>query len=291
MRGATPERRPRCARSARVVSLAVARGTGGVAATSRRQPGRRGSQPLPGGAVPSAPAHSTGRARVLAPGEAADGSTRAHRDGASACRARAPRPRRRTAIRARSGGDGHRAPRRRAGCRAAVVVLQPDPIGPRHPADTRGRTARRARCASRARGGNQRRRATPRGDRRLEPRLRPRLASRPYRPRRGADDRDRDDRWPHEHGVAARGDADSPAVHAERLCARARASSRAPAAEACLPPPVHDQPRRGVARPGAGLRPLRPGARVRGPPRPARLRPADRAVPRLDLREAPRPRP
>ena len=126
MRGATSERRPRRSRSARVVSLAVARGTGGVVATSRRQPGRCGSQPLPGGAVPSAPAHRTGRAGLLAPGEAADGSTRAHRDGASAGGARAPRPRRRTAIRARGRGDGDRAPRRRAGCRAAVVVLQPD---------------------------------------------------------------------------------------------------------------------------------------------------------------------
>ena len=291
MRGATAERRPRCSRSAGVVSLAVARGTGGVAATSRRQPGRCGGQPLPGGAVPSAPAHRTGRARLLAPGEAADGSTRAHRDGASACRARAPRPRRRTAIRARSGGDGDRAPRRRAGCRAAVVVLQPDPIGPGHPADRRGRTARRARCASRARGGNQRRRAAPRGDRRLEPRLRPRLASRPCRPRRRADDRGRDDRGTHEHGLAARVDAHPPAVLSVRVRTRARASPRAPAAEARLPPAVHDQPRRRVARPGAGLRPLRPGARVRGPARPTRLRPADWAVPRLDLREAPRPRP
>ena len=62
-------------------------------------------------------------------------------------------------------------------------------------------------------------------------------------------------------------------------------------AQARLPQAVHDQPRRGVARPRAGLRPLRPGARVRGTARPARLRPADRSVPRLDLREAPRPRP
>ena len=91
--------------------------------------------------------------------------------------------------------------------------------------------------------------------------------------------------------MAARGDADPAAVHAVRVRARARAPPRAPAAEARLPQAVHDQPRRGVARARAGLRPLRPGARVRGPPRPARLRPADRAVPCLDLREAPRPRP
>ena len=88
------------------------------------------------------------------------------RDGASAGGARAPRPRRCTALRARGGGDGDRAPRRRAGRRAAVVVLQPDPIGPGHPADARGRAARRARCAGRARGGDQRRRAAPGGDRR-----------------------------------------------------------------------------------------------------------------------------
>ena len=46
----------------------------------------------------SAPAHRAGRARVLAPGEAADGSARAHADRASAGGARAPRPRRRTAL-------------------------------------------------------------------------------------------------------------------------------------------------------------------------------------------------
>ena len=212
MRGATAERRPRCSRSARVVSLAVARGAGGVAAASRRQPGRCGGQSLPGGAVPSAPAHRAGRARLLAPGEAADGSTRAHADGASACGTRAPRPRRRNALRARGGGDGDRAARRRAGRRAAVVVLQPDPGGPGEPADTGGRAARRARRAGRARGGDPGRCAAAGGDRRLEPRLRPRLASRARRPRRRADDRRRDDRWAHEHGLAARGDADPPAV-------------------------------------------------------------------------------
>ena len=124
----------------------------------------------------------------------------------------------------------------------------------------------------------------------IEPRLRPRLASRPRRSRRGADDRGRDDRGADEHGVAARGDADPPAVHAVRVRARARAPPRAPAAQARLPPVVHDQPRRGVPRPGAGLRPLRAGARVRGAARPARLGPADGAVSRLDLRAAPRPR-
>ena len=65
------------------------------------------------------------------------------------------------------------------------------------------------------------------------------------------------------------------AVHASVLRARARAPPRAPAAEARLPSAVHDQPRRGVPRPGAGLRPLRAGARVRGAARPARHRPAD----------------
>ena len=172
-----------------------------------------------------------------------------------------------------------------------MVVLQPDQGGRGNPAGAGRRAARRARRAGRARRGDQGRPAAAGGDRGREPRLRARLAPRARRPRRRADDRRGDDRWPHEHGLAARGDADPAAVHAERVRARARAPPRAPEAEARLPQAVHDQPRRRVARARAGLRPLRPGARVRGPARPARLRPADGAVPRLDLREAPRPRP
>ena len=118
-----------------------------------------------------------------------------------------------------------------------------------------------------------------------------RLAPRARRPRCRADDRRRDDRRAHEHGLAARGDADAPAVHAKRVRARARTPPRATEAQARLPPAVYDQPRCRIARASARLRPLRAGARVRGTARPARDRPADRAVSRLDLREAPRPRP
>ena len=168
--------------------------------------------------------------------------------------------------------------------------FNPTQGGPGQAPGGRGGAAGRARRAGRARGGDPGGRAAAGGDRRLEPRLRPRLAAGPRRSRCRADDRGRDDRGADEHGVAARGDADPPAVHAVRVRARARAPPRAPAAEARLPPAVHDQPRRGVPRPGARLRPLRAGARVRGAARPARLRPADRAVPRLDLRAAPRPR-
>ncbi len=125
---------------------------------------------------------------------------------------------------------------------------------------------------------------------RIEPRLRPRLAARPTSTAMPADDRGRDDRGAHDDGVASLGDADSPAVRAVRVRARAGAPARAPAAEARLPQAVHDQPRRGVPRPGAGLRPLRAGARVRGAAVAACHRPADRAVSRLDLRAAPRPR-
>ena len=59
-------------------------------------------------------------------------------------------------------------------------------------------------------------------------------------------------------------DADPPAVHAERVRARARPPPRAPEDQARLPAAVRDQPRRRAARPRARLRPLRPGARVRG---------------------------
>ena len=171
-----------------------------------------------------------------------------------------------------------------------MVLLQPHPGRSSEPVRTGRRAARRARRAGRAGGGDPGRAAAAGGDRLIEPRLRPGFASRACRPGRRADDRGRDDRGTHEHGLAARGDADPPAVHAVRVRARARAPPRAPAAEARLPPVVHDQPRRRVARPRAGLRSLRAGARVRGAARPARLRPADRAVPRLDLRDAPRPR-
>ena len=150
--------------------------------------------------------------------------------------------------------------------------------------------AGRARRAGRAGGGDPGGGAAEGGDRRLEPRLRSRLAPGVRRSRRLPDDRGRHDRGADDDGVAALGAADPPAVHAVRVRARAGAPARAPAAEARLPAAVHDQPRRGVARAGARLRPLRAGARVRGAARPARHRRADRAVPRLGLRAAPGPR-
>ena len=67
-----------------------------------------------------------------------------------------------------------------------------------------------------------------RGDRGLEPRLRPRLAARIRRPRRRADDRGRDDRGAHDDGVAARCDADPRAVRA-RACSSTRSSVAASA--------------------------------------------------------------
>ena len=125
--GPAPSREQRGARSVGVVAVAVARGARGVAATARRQPGRRRGQSLRGGRVPAAPARRARCPRILAAREAADRAARADTDRAPARRARAPRPSRRTAIRARGRGDGNRAARRRAGRRAAVVVLQPDP--------------------------------------------------------------------------------------------------------------------------------------------------------------------
>ena len=139
--------------------------------------------------------------------------------------------------------------------------------------------------------GAPRRRAPEGGDRALEPRL-PRLAP-ARRGRRGprADDPRPHHRRAHADGLAARRDADPPAVHAQRLRPRARPPPRAPAAQARLPAPVHDQPRRRAARPRARLRPLRPGARVRGPAGRAGRRRAGRHLPRRDLPDAARPRP
>ena len=196
-----------------------------------------------------------------------------------------------SARRARGRGDGDRAARRRAGRAPAVGPLQLDQSRSRTAHGTGRRAAGRARRARRARGGAPGRREVEGGDRLGEPRLRPRLPARLRRPRRGADGRGRHDRRPHDDGMAALRDADPPAVRAVRIRPRAGAPARAPAAEARLPAAVHDQPRRGVPRAGAGLRPLRAGARVRGAAQPARHRPADRPVPRLDLRAAARPRP
>ena len=92
------------------------------------------------------------------------------------------------------------------------------------------RAARRARRAGRAR----RRRSRPalrlkEAIAAVEPRLRARLApARRRRPRRRADDRGRDDRGAHADGLAARGDADPPAVHA-CACSCTRSSAAASA--------------------------------------------------------------
>ena len=82
----------------------------------------------------------------------------------------------------------------------------------REPARAGRRAARRARRAGRAGGGDPGGCAAAGGDRLIEPRLRPGRASRACRPGRRADDRGRDDRGTDEHGLAARGDADPPAV-------------------------------------------------------------------------------
>ena len=76
----------------------------------------------------------------------------------------------------------------------------------------------------------------------------------------------------------------------QRVRPRARASPRAPTAQARLPPAVHDQSRRRAARTGARLRPLRPGARVPGAARRDGRRRAVQPVQGLDLPDAARPR-
>ena len=80
-------------------------------------------------------------------------------DGAPPRGARAPRPRRRLARRARGRGDGDRAARRRADRAPAVGALQPDQGRPRTAPGADRRAARRARRAGRARGGDPGRRA------------------------------------------------------------------------------------------------------------------------------------
>ena len=128
-------------------------------------------------------------------------------------------------------------------------------------------------------------------DRAVEPGLQRLAPARGRRPRRRADDPRREHGRQDADGVAARGDADPPAVHPVGVRARARAPPRAPAAEARLPAASHDQPRRRAARPGPRLRPLRAGARVPG----AARRDGDRRdlepVQGLDLPDAPGTRP
>ena len=114
----------------------------------------------------SAPARRARRARLRAAREAADGAARADADRAPAGGARAPRPGRRAALRARGRGDGDGAARRRAGRAPAVVVLQPDQGGPAEAPGARGGAARRARRAGRAGGGDRGGSAVARGDRR-----------------------------------------------------------------------------------------------------------------------------
>ena len=171
----------------------------------------------------------------------------AHADGASAGGARAPRPRRRAALRARGRGDGDRAARRRAGrarcCGRALTRPRQTGAGARRSAgELLGELDAPVEREAAIQAGL---------------RLREAIAG-------SSLDFDRDSHLAHvdrdaeqtivvattagrtQHGLAARGDADPPAVHAERVRARARAPPRAPAAEARLPPAVHDQPRRGV---------------------------------------------
>ena len=129
------------------------------------------------------------------------------------------------------------------------------------------------------------------GHRPVEPGL-PQLApARDGRPRRRADDHGGEHRGAHPHGLAARGDADPPAVHDERVRARARAPARAPETEARLPAAVHDQPRRGAARANPRLRPLRAGARVPAAAARDGGRRSGQPVPGLHLPDDSRPRP
>ena len=214
-------------------------------------------RPLRGGAVPPAPARRAGGAGVLAPRR----SCRRRRwsaplTGAPTGGARAPRrASTRCAQSSRPRGcatellDGEQV------VRAAVVAASTRPRADRgrrardRPVELLGeldapveREGARSRPRSAAAGGGSPARASTSSATRTS-------ASR--RPRRRADDRGaRTTAGRTQHGLVARGDADPPAVHAERVRARARAPPRAPAAEARLPAAVHDQPRRGVSAAG-----------------------------------------
>ena len=178
--------------------------------------------------------------------------------------ARASRARRRAALRARGRGNADRAARRRAGRAAAVGAVQPDQG--RHAAAVRALAPWRCSASST-------RPATAIAPARRRSRLREQIAQSSL-----------DFRGSHQHVVVDR-DVEQTILVANtagrthmgwlhgamltrqpftlsRVRARARASPRAPEAQARLPAAVHDQPRRRAARPGPRLRPLRAGARV-----------------------------
>ena len=219
-------------------------------------------------------------------------AARARRRGAPAGGAREPGARRPAALGAGGARAARDPARRRAGGRAAVGALQPDQGGQRTaPRGERGRGAGRARHRRRPRAGAPGRARAARAHRRLEPGSQARAARRRGRPRPRAGHLLRPHRAPDHDGLADGRDDDAPAVHAERVRARARPPPRTPEDQARLPAAVRDQPRRRGARARARLRPLRPGARVPaaaggdGRPRPRQR------VPDLRLPGDPRPRP
>ena len=253
--------------------------------------GRRAGLLLRGRAVPPAPERRQGGAGLGSARPAADRRAGAAGAGASPGGTRAAGSPGCAALRARGRGNAHRAARRRAGRAAAVGEVQPHQGRQRPPTHHEqrrgpGRARRRHRPRPRSAGGA----APARADRTVKPRLPGLAPACRRRPRRGADDPGGEHGRAHAHGLAARSDADPPAVHAQRVRPRARASPRAPTAQARLPPAVHDQSRRRAARTGARLRPLRPGARVPGAPRRDGRRRAVQPVQGLDLPDAARPR-
>ena len=144
--GPAPGERSPGARPAGAGAVAAVRGDGGVAAAARRRPGGHRGLRVRGGAVPAPPERRPGGAGVGAAAAAADRAAGAPAAGAPPRGARAPRARRRAALRARGRGHAHRPARRRGGGAAAVGALQPDQgrHGPPDPELGR-RAARRAR--------------------------------------------------------------------------------------------------------------------------------------------------
>ena len=255
--------------AAGALALAAVRGDGGVAAPARRRAGRRRVRRLRRRPVPRRPALDASARSRAAPAARAACS---RRRWSAACKAhrRAARESLAHTDAIRGGARGaRRCPppaRRRGGARAAVGALQPDPAPTRprrRPSAARSRSSASSTpraTASEARGRGRRcasaiaalERSTS-ADRSATSRSTATSSRRSTRPRTARRDHD---------GLAAGRDDDPPALHAERVRARARPAPRAPAAQARLPAAVRDQPRRRAARPRARLRPLRPGERV-----------------------------
>ena len=215
-------------------AVAAVRGDGGVAAAARRRAGRGAGVRVRGRAATCRARPPPGRRwRGRKRNRLRAARARARAAGAPAGGAREPRARRRAARRARGRRDANRPARRRSGAASAVGAVQPDQGRQRAPPARRRRGgAGRARRAARPRRRPRRGAAAEGADRR---------SSLDFRASHHQVTVDRDlEQTIFGHNTAGRTsmgwlhgrDAHPPAVHAERVRARARPPPRAPEAQA-----------------------------------------------------------